>query len=173
MGSRHWVRRLAIVVGSLLCVAFFDVGPVFAFPQDVGAQVGVGQQPAAPPHDPPVEAPVVDPFRAPPEPWLPGNRGIEYGPTAGEVVRASAPGVVTFAGTVAGTLFVTVAHDAELRTTVGFLESADVVAGDVVTQGQPLGTAGASLHFSARRNGAYIDPALLFGRYEIRVRLVP
>ena len=33
---------------------------------------------------PPVAAPVVDPFREPPCAWCPGNRGIEYGPPAGD-----------------------------------------------------------------------------------------
>ena len=123
-------------------------------------------------HEPPVEAPIVDPYRPPPQPWLPGNRGIEYGPTDGQPVHASAGGIVTFAGPVAGNLFVTIAHDASLRTTVGFLSTVLVEAGDEVMQGQIIASGGATLHFSARRDGLYIDPATLFRRYEVRVRLV-
>lgn len=175
MRAHHWFRRLAAVAVVLLCVALVHTVPVSASQLNAKSGELASQQPGTLPqhHDPPVDAPVVDPFRAPPEPWLPGNRGIEYGPTSGRTVRASAPGIVTFAGQVAGNLFVTVAHDSVLRTTVGFLERVDVAAGDVVVQGQPLGLAGDSLHFSARQDGAYIDPALLFGRYEVRVRLVP
>ena len=46
-------------------------------------------------------APVLDPFRPPPEPWLPGNRGIEYATTEGDVVRSIGPGTVRWVGTVA------------------------------------------------------------------------
>ena len=41
---------------------------------------------------PPVDAPIVDPFRPPPCAWCPGNRGIEYDVPAGTPVRAAAAG---------------------------------------------------------------------------------
>jgi len=116
---------------------------------------------------------VIDPFRPPDEPWLPGNRGIEYETRPGEVVRASADGVVTFAGSVAGSFFVTVRHDGTLVTTVGFVGSVIVSVGDLVQQGSALAVAGDSIHFTARRSGEYIDPELLYQRFAVVVRLVP
>lgn len=124
-------------------------------------------------HSPPVDAPIVDYFRPPEESWLAGNRGLEYDTEIGQTVRASAGGVVTFAGQVGGRLFVTVQHGPELRTTVGFVQHILVSAGDLVVLGQPIATAGESIHFTARRNGSYIDPLLLFGRIRVVVRLVP
>ncbi len=122
---------------------------------------------------PPVDAPVIDPFRPPPEPWLPGNRGLEYDTTRGQSVVATADGVVTFAGQVGGNLFVTIRHSPNLVTTVGFVDRILVSAGSTVQQGQPIADAGETMHFTARRNGTYIDPASLFLAVRIHVRLVP
>ena len=167
-------RRLLTFLGlaglvAALIVALFGHVAAAGEPLSVGEPV---RQRGPVIHEPPVDAPVVDPFRQPENPFGPGNRGIEYGPTSGHVVRASAGGVVTFAGSVAGNLFVTVAHDGSLRTTVGFLEQVLVSPGDAVVQGQPIAIGAASLHFSARVDGLYIDPATLFQRFEVHVRLV-
>lgn len=124
------------------------------------------------PHSPPVDAVIIDPFRPPAGPYAPGNRGLEYDTTVGQVVRASSGGTVTFAGQVGGFLFVTIRHSAELRTTVGFVDAALVSAGDRVAQGEAIATAGHTMHFTARRNGTYIDPELLFQRFRVAVRLV-
>jgi len=166
---RRPIALLVIVAISLVLFPAVSVGAGHWVADDdhLVSQPGLGQT-----HEPPVVAPISDPFRPPPQPWLPGNRGIEYAPTSGLTVRASAAGVVTFAGSVAGNLFVTVAHDSSLRTTVGFLDEISVSVGDTVGQGHVLGRAGDRLHFSARLDAAYIDPASLFQRYEIRVRLV-
>lgn len=123
-------------------------------------------------HSPPVDAPIIDPFRLPPEPWLAGNRGIEYDTSPGQTVRASASGVVVFSGQVGGDLFVTIRHSSELRTTVGFIEESLVEVGEMVAAGQPIALAGASMHFSARRGDRYIDPESLFGTVRVVVRLV-
>lgn len=126
-----------------------------------------------PEHGPPVEAPVVDPFRAPPQPWQAGNRGIEYGTPAGTEVRATADGTVAFAGVVAGTRHVTVRHEDDVRTSYSFLDRIDVVVGQRVRQGDVLGTTAGNLHLGARRGDAYFDPASLFAAGPVRVRLVP
>lgn len=114
-------------------------------------------------YTPPVSAPVADPFRPPPRPWLPGNRGIEYATSPGTPVRAAGRGRVTFAGPVAGALHVTVTHPDGIRTSYSYLASVAVVAGAAVARGQVLGTAGARLHVGARRGDTYIDPASLWG----------
>ena len=87
-------------------------------------------------------------------------------------MRASANGVVTFAGQVGGALFVTVRHRSGLRTTVGFVETVLVRAGDRVAQGDLLALAGNTIHFTAREGERYIDPETLFWRVRVVVRLV-
>jgi murein DD-endopeptidase MepM/ murein hydrolase activator NlpD len=110
---------------------------------------------------PPVDAPVVDPFRAPEHPYGPGNRGLEYGTAGGEVVRAAAPGEVTFAGAVGGERFVTVLHADRVRTTYGRLEATDVVVGAPVEAGEAVGRAGPGFIWTARLGEAYLDPSIL------------
>lgn len=122
---------------------------------------------------PPVEAPVVDPFRAPAHPYGPGNRGIEFRTRPGTLVRAAADGVVAFAGRVAGTLHVTVAHADGIRTSYSFLRTLRVIEGQRVLQRGPVGVAGSRLHVGARRGTTYIDPAGLWAAGPPRVHLVP
>ncbi len=83
---------------------------------------------------PPVDAPIIERFRPPACTWCPGNRGIDYATPPGAPVRASAGGVVTFSGSVAGDRFVVVAHADGLRTTYGYLATAIVAAGDRVVR---------------------------------------
>ena len=110
-------------------------------------------------HRPPVDAPVVDDFRAPPEPWRAGNRGIDYATAPGALVAASAGGQVTFAGPVGGQLHVTIAHADGLRTTYAFLATISVTAGDVVPAGGVVGTSAGRFHFGVRdAQGNYLDP---------------
>ncbi len=123
---------------------------------------------------PPVDAPVVDPFRAPSAPWAAGNRGIEYATDPGTRVGAAADGTVAFAGMVGGSLHVVVSHADGVRTSYSFLRTALVHRGDRVVRGQPVGTTGNRFHFGARIGDVYIDPALLFGDAgPPRVHLVP
>lgn len=124
-----------------------------------GAQVEM--QPVE--YSPPVEAPITDPFRPPPQPWLPGNRGVEYATVPGTPVRAAARGEVTFAGAVGGDLHVTILHADGVRTSYSYLAEVSTVAGQRVERGQVLGTAGPRLHVGARRGGTYIDPESLWG----------
>jgi hypothetical protein len=130
---------------------------------------------ASPPptYVPPVDAPVVDPFRAPTTPYGPGNRGLEYGTEPGTEVVAAADGVVTFAGLVAGTRHVTVLHDDGVRTSYSFLARIDVVVGQHLRQGDVVGITAGTLHFGARVGDAYFDPASLFGTGPPQVHLVP
>lgn len=124
-------------------------------------------------YQPPVDAPVVDPFRPPKTTFGAGNRGLTYDLEPGTPVRASAPGTVVFAGWVAGTQHVTILHGDGLRTSYSFLESVGVRRGEDVAGGAVVGTAGAGFHFGVRDGDVYLDPASLFGVVEVRVRLVP
>lgn len=113
---------------------------------------------------PPVDAPVIDPFRPPLTPYGPGNRGLEYATVPGTSVHAAADGVVVFAGAVAGGLHVTVLHGDGVRTTYSFLAAIRVGQRQTVKAGDVVGVAAARLHVGARRGDTYIDPASLWGR---------
>jgi hypothetical protein len=157
-------RRSLLAVAVALAVAVGVLSTTLAVPASAEP---------APTYRPPVDAPVLDPFRAPTTPFGPGNRGLEYGTAPGTPVRAVADGRVTFAGSVAGSLHVTVLHPDGLRTTSSFLSTIDVVVGQEVHQGDRLGTTAGPFQLSARNGDAYLDPALLFAPGPPRVRLVP
>lgn len=170
--------RVAVVVGAMVvagAVGFTAVGEGAA---GSGRPPTTQQRPHTPErsvrYEPPVRAPIVDGWRPPSTPFGPGNRGIDYGTTAGEGVRAAGDGVVTFAGQVGGTLHVTVGHADGVRTSYSLLGVVTVRRGQRVRRGQPVGTAGdRPLHFGARRGTTYIDPTSLFGGGRHTVRLVP
>lgn len=111
---------------------------------------------------PPVDGVVVDGFRPPAHIGAPGNRGWEYATAPGTPVRSVIGGVVAFAGPVAGNLYVSVDHPGGLRTTYSFLADVTVSAGQMVGIGTTLGHTDTRFHFGLRRNGDYLDPALLF-----------
>jgi hypothetical protein len=116
---------------------------------------------------------VADGFRAPPHPYGPGNRGIEYDTSPGDPVTASADGQVVFAGSVAGSRHVTVLHADGVRTSYSFLDEIRVSVGQRVRQGDEIGVAGERFHFGARLGDAYFDPASLFGTTTVEVELLP
>ncbi len=120
----------------------------------------------------PIDAPVVDPFRPPANRFSAGNRGLEYGPSDGLVVSAAADGQVVFAGQVGGQLFVTIAHDGNLRSTYAYLASIEVVRGQRLAKAQRLGVAGPGFHLTARLGDRYVDPAALIAGATPGVRLV-
>ena len=122
---------------------------------------------------PPVDAPIVDRFRPPSSPYGPGNRGVDYATRPGQVVVAAAAGEVVFAGLVGRTRHVVVRHADGIRTSYSFLATVLVRRGDRVQAGQPVGTAGPTLHFGARLGDGYIDPLLLFRRPAGAAHLVP
>ena len=87
---------------------------------------------AQPCWQPPIAAPVSDPFRAPVCQWCPGNRGIEYATRPGTTVRSVGAGTVSYAGTIAGTRYVVVRLANGWRVTYGDLASSDLRTGDVL-----------------------------------------
>lgn len=121
--------------------------------------------------------PVVRRFDPPPQPWLPGHRGVDLAADAGVPVVAAGDGVVTFAGAVAGRPVLTVTHAAGLRTTYEPVHS-DVEVGTPVRAGVPVGRlraghpgcrAPACLHWGLRRGDIYLDPLALLGRGPVRL----
>jgi murein DD-endopeptidase MepM/ murein hydrolase activator NlpD len=109
-------------------------------------------------------------FAVGPQPWSPGHRGVDLAASAGQSVLAAGPGVVTFAGRIAGVGAVSVTHAGGLRTTYQPV-AAGVRKGDPVEAGQELGTlgdwpghcAGPCLHWGALRGRTYLDPLALLG----------
>jgi len=155
------MRRLAVALA-----AFFALVPVMP-------ALAAGAAPATVTYRPPVDAPVVDGFRPPPENWDAGNRGLEYAARPGSPAAASADGEVVFAGPIAGEYHVVVLHADGIRTSYSYLAAVSVHRGDQVRQGQVVGTTGQSFHFGARAGDAYIDPAQLFGGGPPEIHLVP
>ncbi|MFG1899585.1 murein hydrolase activator EnvC family protein [Micromonospora carbonacea] len=116
-------------------------------------------------------------FEPPPQPWLPGHRGVDLIAEPGAVVRAAGPGVVLHAGQVAGRPVITVGHSAGLRTTYEPV-TPGVRVGDRVAAGASLGRlepghAGcpdrACLHWGLRRDEEYLDPTALLGLGPVRL----
>ena len=123
----------------------------------------------------PVVGPVVRGFDPPNSPYGSGHRGIDIGAPVGTPVHAPAPGVVTFAGSVAGRLYVTIDHGGGLLSTASFLSALMVRKGDLVAQGQVVALSGTGhagdlspdLHFGVRLAGQYVDPLDYLGQVDV------
>jgi murein DD-endopeptidase MepM/ murein hydrolase activator NlpD len=166
---------VALVSTAVLTAGARSTTPVHAAP---------GREPTA--WVAPVRGEVVAAFDPPAGPFAPGHRGIDVAVPPGTAVRAAAPGVVVFAGSVAGARHVVVDHGGGLRTGYSFLARTTVSTGDAVDAGAVLGHTGASapgaphhhggvLHLSLRAGDAYLDPSVLLGPVDLTevVRLVP
>ncbi len=127
------------------------------------------------------------PFEEPASVYGPGHRGADLAAPPGTPVRAANDGVVSFAGSVAGTLHVTVAHAGGLRTSYSFLAEVSVREGQTVARGDVLGATGGTtdpsdgdhdgtvLHLGLRVGDRYVDPMQLFRPHDLTklVHLVP
>lgn len=162
-------RRPTLVRMATMLVVLVLADPLVA--RTAGALPGPDRPDASPEgsdpsvtYRPPVDGPLVDGFRLPARPWLPGNRGHEYATAPGQEVRAAAAGLVLFAGSVARTRHVTLRHADGLRTSYSFLALVSVRAGDEVAAGDVVGRAARTVHFGVRDpDGTYLDPGLLLG----------
>jgi murein DD-endopeptidase MepM/ murein hydrolase activator NlpD len=124
----------------------------------------------------PVPNQIVHDFAPPPEPWLPGHRGVDLAGHAGEPVHAAGAGVVSFAGSIAGVGVVSVTSGA-LRTTYEPVK-ATVHRGDQVASGDVIGRLAAEgshcepaacLHWGLLRGEDYLDPLALLGLEQVRL----
>lgn len=110
----------------------------------------------------PVDAPVIDGFRPPTEPWLAGNRGLTFDTVAGASVRSVGAGTVTFAGEIAHHRYVTIRRGDGADVTYSYLDATRLAVGDSVTVGDPVGVTGSEpFHLGHRRDGVYLDPGPL------------
>ncbi|MFI8292467.1 murein hydrolase activator EnvC family protein [Streptomyces sp. NPDC085614] len=123
-------------------------------------------------------------WEPPAGPYAPGHRGVDLAAPPGTDVRATTPGLVTFAGPVAGRGVLTItlpgSGDPPLRTTYGPV-SPLVTRGDTVTRGQVVATVAAPppdtaphcprscLHWGLLRGDTYLNPLLLLQRPPIRL----
>lgn len=131
----------------------------------------------------PVVGPVIRSFDGPDSPYGTGHRGIDIAAPVDSAVRAPAPGVVAFAGSIGGEMFVAIDHGGGLRSTYSWLASSSVEDGDAVLAGGLIARSGAGhpgsnvphLHFGAKREGTYVDPLSLLASASVvdLIRLVP
>ena len=113
---------------------------------------------------PPVDGAIGRHFDPPDGTFGPGHRGVDFTVPAGARVRAAGAGTVSFAGTVAGALAVSVRHGSGLSTTYSQLGEVWVDEGDAVASGTWLGLVGTAhdgvpgLHLGVKVDGVYVDP---------------
>src|SRR5947199_3606175 len=106
----------------------------------------------------PVRGPVIRGFEPPPDPYSAGHRGIDIAAPFGSPLHAAQDGTVAFAGSVAGSLFISIDHPDGVRTTYSWLSAVTVTKGQTVTRGQVIGSTGHGhpdvaqphLHFGAK-----------------------
>ena len=107
--------------------------------------------------------------------WLRGHRGVDLALAPGGEVRAAGGGLVAFAGVVAGNPVVSIDHPEGIRTTYQPVH-ARVRKGDVVSEGEVIGTLGRStdhrgLHWGALTgHDTYINPLTLLAVPTIRLK---
>lgn len=174
MRPRSRVFRLAVACTAVVVLSFVFTSS----PRAVAA-------PNAPegPWLRPVPGALRRPFVAPISRYGPGHRGADLAAGPGTPVRAANDGVVAFAGDVAGSRHVVVAHSGGLRTSYSFLLTIAVRVGARVHRGEVIGTAGGSgpehdvgvLHLGLRVGERYVDPMVLFTPADLTrlIRLVP
>lgn len=178
---RGWLGRIGVACGVLTGLGLIATAVLLGTP--AGAEEGGSGGVAAPAagYRWPLDGTpsVTRRFDPPSQPWLAGHRGVDLGSTPGALVRAAGPGVVHFAGSLAGRGVVSVRHPNGLRTTYEPLEPM-VSEGQRVAAGEVIGrlSAGhhgcpvaACLHWGLRHGETYLDPLSLLGLG--RVRLLP
>lgn len=132
----------------------------------------------------PVAGPILRGFDGPDSPYSAGHRGIDIAAPVGTPFHAPEDGVVSFAGKVAGALYVSIDHADGVRSTCSWLTTITVKKGETVTAGEVIGTTGLGhpgsdmpphLHFGMKVDGVYVDPMSLLRALDLSgiIRLVP
>lgn len=127
--------------------------------------------------NPPLETPVrlVNQYRQPNSDYSAGHRGVDYLVEIGQPVFAPAKGQVWFAGIVGQRSLLSMTHEG------GYLSEVEPVCtdlkkGEPVFEGQQVGvvcqatsqyrqhcSSATCLHFSLRKDGAYLSPLIFIG----------
>ncbi len=170
MGGGRGRRALALA-------AVIWAASLTAAPQAGGAGPGPANGFVLPVPPPPV---LLTPFAPPADRFGAGHRGVDLAAPEGSSVLAAGPGLVVFAGPLAGRGVVSVEHAGGLRTTYEPVTAA-VAAGARVSAGEVIGVLEAGhpgcapatcLHWGARLpDRVYVDPMALLQPW--RVRLLP
>ena len=157
----------AFLLGSLILT------PVCTATTALSAAVPSSTPAGAPSYDPPWSwplspAPVISrTFRAPPQRWLAGHRGVDLAAPPGTRVLSPAAGTVVFTGQVVNRAVLTVDLGGGLLASFEPVD-ASTAPGDAVAAGQELGTLSgpaapahcpdSCLHWGVRLNGEYVNP---------------
>jgi len=175
------MRRFAVTVAAPLALAAVVCIPSASRPVAPPRPAAAVEPSSAVDYRAPVQPmQVLRGFEPPPSPYAAGHRGVDLAVSPGQVVRAAGPGVVSFAGTVAGRGVVVIAHADGVSTEYEPV-APSVASGRAVLAGEAIGRVtgshdgcrpGACLHWGARRDGAYFDPLSLL-RPLGPVRLLP
>lgn len=165
------MRPLARLLALLAALAtVISLAPVLTSPAAAEDAVPQGSWPLRPRPE------VVRRFDPPASAWGAGHRGVDLLGHAGQAVRAAAPGVVVFAGSLAGRGVLTIDHGAT-RTTYEPVD-ATVRVGQPVRAGQVVGHLRlalghcfprACLHWGWLRGERYLDPLALVGAGPVRL----
>jgi murein DD-endopeptidase MepM/ murein hydrolase activator NlpD len=167
------------LVHGLVCALVLALVPlsVTAAPSAAATATTTSEEPVGQwPLDP--RPAVVHGFDPPSVTWGSGHRGVDLAGRIGQPVRAALPGVVTYAGRIAGVRIVVVDHGAT-RTTYQPVAAAvprgtTVAAGEVIGHLEWFGThcsPAACLHWGWIHGSEYLDPLRLVG--PLPVRLLP
>ena len=149
------MSRFALV-GSFVVAAILAPGAMA--PSAAAAEPGAWSWPVA--------GPVIRAFDPPDSPYGSGHRGIDIATGVGTTVTAPTAGVVTFAGSVGGHLFVTIDHGRGWESTYSWLSARLVSQGDAVAEGAAIARTGSGhpgsdvphLHFGVKLDDEYVDP---------------
>jgi septal ring factor EnvC (AmiA/AmiB activator) len=119
----------------------------------------------------PVSGHVVRQFDPPACERCAGHRGVTVKTNGGETVVATATGVVEFAGSVGGRLYVVQRVSPMVRVTYGWLSSISATEGVAVGAGEVIGVAADTTYLSVRVGEIHVEPLRALGLG--RARLVP
>ncbi|MEC7434897.1 MAG: hypothetical protein VX582_04665 [Actinomycetota bacterium] len=125
---------------------------------------------------PPVNRPIIDPFRPPPCRWCSGSRGLECAAQSGDDVLSVVSGTVWFHGSVGLTGYLTVIVEGSsisLLVNVGGIEiDRRRLRRSNLAAGEFIDVATGPIHFGVRSGGTYIDRELWRWAGRGRARLV-
>ncbi|MEO6116907.1 MAG: M23 family metallopeptidase [Pseudolysinimonas sp.] len=154
-----WFRMLALV---LLVGTAVGGSPASAAADPPVAELGSWSWPVSAAHA------LARPYIAPTGPYAAGHRGIDIRAASGASVLAPADGIVHFAGFVVDRPVLSIEHAGGVLSSFEPVQTS-LVAGDLVTRGQVIGTllpghcASTCLHLGVRVDGEYVNPLLFLG----------
>ena len=157
---------LKAVLAAVLAVApvMSSGAAVLRHTSEISLAPGETTRPSEPCWTVPVASAISDGFRPPACRWCPGNRGIEFASTPGEVILAPLSGRVAFDGEVARKRYLTISvivGGSTLNVTLGGLDPATPVRqrGSPVARSEVLGAADGPVHLGVRIGAEYVDPS--------------